>query len=244
MFSVVPGVATLPVAAEAQLLGTAKVARPGLSATKKRLQALQRSWLHEIVASSGLKLAQIATKAGVSDTTLSRLANDEAYEGTLSQLTIARIKEAFRVPGPEEYGAGGGRRRFGLAGFAEAQRFVPKAEPEPLAAAVSALIGDRHAIDAWRLRTEALVEAGYLAGDIVLVDMNASPEPQDAVCAQVYDWQRGGAETVWRIYDPPFLVAAAHERTAYKPLLVDNDRVIIKGVLIGSIRPHALSTLR
>jgi transcriptional regulator with XRE-family HTH domain len=214
---------------------------PRQSDTKRRLQQEQQRWLQEIVNATGMKLSQIAVRAGVSDTTLTRLANDETYGGTLSPLTIERIKESLRVPGPEEYGA---RRPGGFAGFAEAERFDGEREPQALAAAVMTLIGDRPAIDPWRLKTEALIEAGYLPGDIVLVDLNATPEPQDAVCAQVYDWQRGAAETVWRVFDPPFLVGAARDRTAYKPLLVDNERVVVKGVLMESLRPHRLSKAR
>lgn len=215
--------------------------REARSEAKKRVQELQRRWLQEIANLTSLKPSQIATRAGVSDTTLTRLANDKNYSGTLSALTIERIKETFRVPGPDEYSAA---RRLGLAGLTEAQEFAADGEPPALVAAITALIAGREGVDPWRLKTDALVDAGYLAGDIVLVDLNAAPAPQDAVCAQIYDWQRGGAETVWRIYDPPFLVAAARDRTAFKPVLVDNDRVAIKGVVVGMVRPHALSTTR
>lgn len=242
MFSVIQKNDPLHIAVGAKAYRRRIVAEPqSRSEIKERIQREQRQWLQEIVKATGKTLSQLATDAGVSDSTLTRLANDENYAGTLSSLTVERIKEAFRVPGPEEYGAA---RRLGMAGFAEAQRFDAKTEPAPLGAAVAALIAGRHAVDPWRLKTDALALVGYLAGDIVLVDLNSAPQPQDAVCAQVYDWQRGGAETVWRVYDPPFLVGASPDRTAYKPLLVDNDRVLVKGVVVESLRPHRLSTIR
>lgn len=222
--------------------GNVAVAEPvSRSQAKKELQERQRAWLREVVNFTGLKASQIADGSGVSDTTLTRLLNNPEYTGTLSQVTIDRIKETYKVPGPEDFVGG---RRLSLFGFAEAQRFDASEEPTALAKIITQLIGERPAAAAWRLKTNALEEGGYLAGDIVIVDMNLAPEPQDAVCAQVYDWKGGSAETVFRIYTPPFLVAAAQDRTAYKPLLVDNDRVVIKGVVVESFRPHRLSATR
>jgi hypothetical protein len=211
------------------------------SQAKRELQERQRVWLQEVIKATGKKPSQIAGVAGVSDTTLTRLLNKADYVGTLSQLTIDRIKEAFKVPGPEEYAT---TRRGALIGLAEAERFDFRHEPKNLARLVETMVGDRQAADPWRLKTSALEMVGYLAGDLVIVDLNAHPSPQDVVCAQVYDWQRGAAETVFRVFDPPFLVGASNDRTAYKPLLVDNERVVIKGVVVESFRPHRLSATR
>lgn len=218
------------------------VAKPARGTSeRKAIQAQQRGWLQEIINTSGDNLAQIAARAGVSDSTLSRLVNNPSYAGVLSPVSVMRITGAYQVPGPDEYGA---PRRSGMIGFSEAERYDPTAAQDDVAALVQALLKLRSGSDAWRLKTDALEEAGYLAGDIVIVDLNAQPAAQDAVCAQVYDWKGGGAATVWRIYDPPYLVAAARERTAFKPLLVDNDRVIIKGVVDKMVRPHRLSANR
>lgn len=212
------------------------------SETKRALIARQREWLNEVVKAVGTSPSRMAKDAGVSDTTITRLLNNPDYDRALSPVVIERIKEAHKVPGPEEYASVRGTRAW--IGLSEAERFDQSAEPERLATIVAAMLGNRNTIDPWRLKTDALVEAGYLAGDIAFVDLNASPEPQDVVCAQIYDWQRGRAETVFRVYDPPYLVAAAHDRTAYKPLLVDSDRVVIKGVVVESWRPHRLSEIR
>jgi SOS-response transcriptional repressor LexA len=209
-------------------------------ATKRAIQARQREWLQQIVKATGDSLSQIATKAHVSDTTLSRIVNNPGYDGVLSTVTITRITGTYQLPGPEEYA---GRRPM-LGGFAEAERFNAENDPDGIAAVVQAMLGARPISDAWRLKTEALEQAGYLPGDVLIVDTTAAPVPQDVVCAQVYDWQRGGAQTVWRVYDPPFLVGVARDRTAHKPMLVDNDRVIIKGVVDKMVRPHRLSATR
>lgn len=211
------------------------------SETKRQMQERQRTWLHEIVRVTGKPASAIAGLSGVSDTTLTRLLNNPDYEGTLSQLTIDRIKDTLRVPGPEDLAGG---KRGAVHGFFEAERFDGKAAPKALVRVIDGLMTGRDGADAWTLKTDALEAAGYLRGDVVIVDMNAAAEPQDAVCAQVNDWKGGGAETVWRVFMPPYLVGAAHDRTAYKPLLVDNDRVIVKGVIVESFRPHRLSATR
>jgi len=211
------------------------------SQAKLDLQQRQRAWLAEVVAATKLKPSQIADAAGVSDTTLTRLLNNPEYKGTLSQITIDRIKSTYKLPGPEDYA---GTRRPTLLGFSEAERFDPKREKGELSRMVTAILQARPGVDPWRLKTNALELSGYLPGDVLFVDLNAIAKPQDAVCAQVYDWQRGSAQTVWRIFDPPFLVGSALDRTAYKPLLVDNERVAVKGVIVESLRPHRLSATR
>jgi hypothetical protein len=134
-----------------------------------------------------------------------------------------------------------------LIGLSEAARFEPSKEAKELAVMISAIHRGRPNVEAWRLKTMALEGVGYLPGDIVFVEAlpeGVLPKPQDAVCAQVVDYQHGSAETVWRVYDSPFLVGAANDRTAYKPLLVDGDRVKIIGVIRESLRPHSLSSTR
>lgn len=241
MFTVPTSLDPLHIAVGAQAYRGRGMADKGRTAAKQEVQARQRAWLQEVVKATALKPSQIAGVAGVSDTTLTRLLNNPDYRHTLTQITIDRIKTAFKVPGPEEYASQG---RPGMVGFGEAERFDVTREPEGVGRVVVALIDGRNAVDPWRLKTSALELVGYLPGDLVLVDLNAVPKPQDAVCAQVYDWAHGGAETVFRVYDPPFLVAAASDRTGYKPILVDNDRVVVKGVVVESVRPHRLSATK
>lgn len=236
MFSVVPVKDALLIASGLNCRSGA-VNNPNLKDTKKRLQDVQRNWLNDITKTTGLKLSQVATRAGISDSTLSRLVNDPNYRGTLSPLTIERIKESLRVQGPGEEA-----RRSPLASiaFAEAERVELSNEPPAIAAALGALIAGREHIEVWRLKTEALLAIGLWPGDLALVDPNVNPQPQDAVCVTIQDWARGAAETIWRIFDPPFLVAAAasRDRTIFKPILVDNERVQIRGVVVESLRPR------
>lgn len=121
-------------------------------------------------------------------------------------------------------------------GLAETESARYEAEPVSVVdGAIKALKGDRNGLDLWFLRSRCLEAAGYLPNDVLLVDLNARPNPGDIVCAQVYD-RAGKADTVFRIYEDPFLVSATLDRSLVKPLLIDNDRVVVRGVVIASFR--------
>ena len=72
----------------------------------------------------------------------------------------------------------------------------------------------------WHLRTRALEGAGYLAGDIVITDASVTANAGDAVIAQVFDPRSGSPETVFRILESPYLVAASSD-----PAPIDRSRV-------------------
>ena len=92
----------------------------------------------------------------------------------------------------------------------------------------------------WTIATRAVELEGILPGDVVLLDLNATPKPGDIVCAQVYDWKRMRAETVIRLFDraPPvdLLIPRSLDPAFRSTLVVDGERVILKGVML----PHRL----
>lgn len=90
---------------------------------------------------------------------------------------------------------------------------------------------------AWELKSEALLHEGYRPGDILIVNLNAQPKPGDIVLVQLYDWRnRAGTETVFRLYEPPFLIASGPVEAARKPRLINADDVGIKGVVEAMLR--------
>lgn len=103
-------------------------------------------------------------------------------------------------------------------------------------AALAALAPDRPHAGLWTLRGSALELAGYRPGDMLVADLEAEAQPGDVVVAQLYDWQAGSARTVLRVFQPPYLVAAATDPVKYRPELVDNERVVVKAVVIASFR--------
>lgn len=104
---------------------------------------------------------------------------------------------------------------------------------------VQALYPGRANADLWIVRGRALELAGYLPGDLVVVDLDRTPAPGDVVCAQVYDWTAETAQTILRIYDPPWLVTHSPSPAHRKPELLDGERVVIKGVAVASLRRTA-----
>ena len=103
---------------------------------------------------------------------------------------------------------------------------------------IKGAIASRNAVDPWTLKSRALETAGYLPGDVMIVDLNGGAEPGDVVCAQLYDWSRSKAETVFRIYEPPYLVPATFDPRLRRIIVVDNENAMIRGVVIASIRPR------
>lgn len=218
--------------------------KPNRTQAKRDIQSRQRDWLRALLQSTGLAPSPLARGAGVSESTVTRILNNPEYTGTLSPESIERLTAAYRVAGPDGYSQ---PRRVDPVGFSEATQVDFSREHDQFATVLRAIVHGRNNVHPWRLRTNALEAAGYLPNDIVFVQMLADsqhPLARDAVCAQVLDYQRGTAETVWRIYDPPFLVGAGLDRVAYKPLLVDNERVKVAGVITESYRPHGLGAKR
>lgn len=199
---------------------------------------LHREWLRHVSEVTGLPPTTLALKVGIPPSTLTRpLSKSDKGTSTLHASTIDKIVAATGVAPPGSTAIVAARP---LRGFAEdAAPYAPE-KSDSLTGAVRALIGGRNGVDAWTIKGRALELAGYLPGDIVLVDLNATPVQGDAVCAQVYDWQQGKAQTVMRIYQrsgPVELLVPRSLDPAYdQTLVLDGERIVIKGVVL----PHRL----
>lgn len=180
----------------------------------------------------------MATEIGVAVTTLTKpLRPDDPGTSTPNQRTIDKIVARYGVA-PPEFGAA---LRGPLRGFAEdAEPYDPDGA-DPLASAVRALMAGRRNVDPWCIKSRSLELIGYLPGDVVIVELGVVPHSGDAICAQTnIDFRRGTAETAMRIYErvgPSFaLVSASMDPQFRAPIAVD-DRVAIKGVIAGMVRP-------
>lgn len=190
----------------------------------------QLAWYEFVLRAKGWRTAELARRTGIDPSTFSKFRRDPENKATLDPTTIAAIEEAAGIKAFEHSVAGKAR------GIAEFESSPYDAEPfTDLNEAVRAMKNDRNGVDPWVLRSRCLETAGYLPGDVLMVDLNGRPELGDVVCAQVYD-RSGKAETVFRLFEDPFLVAATFDASLFKPLLIDNDRVIVRGVVIASLR--------
>lgn len=196
-----------------------------------RPQDTTRAWLRYVIENSGNpSIRQLAIRSKVDPSTLSRFLSDEDVDHDLSRTTVDKITKATGIP----FGAhADGRRPTAFEDEASPYRLDRKSNDPRISEAVRYLIQAQSGLDPWVLKTRALELAGYLPGDVVLVDLNAEPEDGDAVVAQHYDLK---TETIFRLYQKPYLVAAAVDRVPRPPLLVDDRRVMIRGVIIASFR--------
>lgn len=191
-----------------------------------------RDWLHLIRERTGWSWSKIATAAGVARSTVTNAANDPDYPNVMGTTTITKISRATGIP-PPVLPTGLDDRAAGLA--------EPEAVPYRIAgtshdALIEAYTAASASLVPWELRTRALELAGYLPGDIVILDMNARPADGDVVCAQVYDFAASQAKTIWRRYQAPYLLAASTETEL--PVRADDKTAAIKGVVVLSIRPR------
>lgn len=196
---------------------------------------LHREYVRLVVERTRKAPTRIAKDLGIAPSTLTRLLKGpESATATLHARTLRKLQD---YSGIAPLFGGDPSAPPAFRGLAEdAVPFDAKSADPAVSAALKALIGTRKAADPWTIRTRALERIGFLPGDIVIVDLGRRPEAGDAVCAQVYDWRRVAAETVMRLYEPPYLVAASLDEGLRRPLVVDNEQVIIKGVVL----PHRL----
>ena len=199
---------------------------------RDEMQKRVREWILGLPAATGKSLTRIAEEAGVAVTTLTKPANNPDYKHVTSTVTIAKIVQTHGVAPP--LGFEYLRPVRGLA-EPEAQEYRHDAEPD-LDSVIKGYIAGRPSVAAWVLKTRALDVIGYLPGDIVLLDLNASWLPGDIVCAQLYNHERSRTETIWRRYVPPYLIAHSTDPAFSKP--VHEDSVAHKGVVLTMFRPR------
>ncbi len=212
-------------------------------ARKERLRAAQLAYLDEVERRTNLTPTEIARLAEGDPSTLTRFKNKPGYNGTLSGQIIEKIEARTGVPAPidarpKQPQAVQQAVRTGTHGGLSEQEGELYQAPvgDPMAALVTAAVAGRVHVVPWTLHSRALEEEGYFPGDILIVDLNATPQSGDVVCAQLYDFERGAsARTVFRLYHPPFLVGAGREEGARIPQLIDGS-VGMKGVVELSIR--------
>ncbi len=196
---------------------------------QERLRDGVREWLEMLARKYKVSPRQIATRAGISPSTIYR-ALEEDGQFVMSTTKLAQVADAFGEDVPDFQAD----RAAKPAGFAEDElvRFEGSAAGLPDT--------PPHNQGFWTITNNALSLEGYRPGDIVVVDMGVEPQPGDVVCAQVYNFNRGTAETVLRVYAPPYLLVRTMDAGFdLKPLYVDNERVVIRGTVVRMVRERA-----
>jgi transcriptional regulator with XRE-family HTH domain len=192
----------------------------------------QLNWVKAVMAARTWNASQLAAAAGIDHSTLSKFLNDTTNTAQLSTRSVEGIAEAGGIP---PYMANPPSQPRGFA-EQEAAPYIHTMD-DPLADAISAITKGKNGIDPWVMRSRALENGGYLPGDLLIVDLNSQAHDGDVVCVQIYD-RNGKAETAFRIFEKPYLVAASSDPALRRPILLDGDRAIIRGVVVASLRPR------
>lgn len=196
----------------------------------------QVAWINAVREFLGVSLTELARRAKIAPSTLQRPVNDPDYAGMISGRSMAAVAAVAGLR-PLEYPA----RMRGLA-EADASPFTyddRNDAADNLNRAVRELVKGRNGRDAWVMKSFALELAGVMPGDVMIVDQNLTPRPRDIVCAQIYDWSGMNSETVFRLYEAPYLLTHSMRGNVEKPVAVDNSSVIIKGVVDTVLRSRA-----
>jgi SOS-response transcriptional repressor LexA len=181
-------------------------------------------WVNSILASTGWSQHRLAKEADLSPSALNKFLKDPTDTRTLNSFSLEKLERASGIPLSRGTGA-----------FTEAE--TPGYEVEridDLGTMAQAMKQGRNGVDAWRMKTRALELAGYIPGDTLIVDQGVTPQMGDVVIAQIYD-RNGEAETVVRIFEGSFLIAATTDPALISPIFINKD-VLIRGVCIASTR--------
>lgn len=191
----------------------------------------------------GISQTQLAARMGRSPTFLTRV-----YSGA-QPLKVSEAGDLARLLGLELREV---LARAGLAVQADQApgeirpRGFEESDVQPLqgvAPAPPPLRAQGNGQTVWTVHNDGMALAGFLPGDQMIVDANATPHRGDAVIAQIYDWRAETAQTVLRLYLPPYLTRPSVRAEA--PLTVDGEHVIIKGTVVASwrVRPPEPGTV-
>ena len=204
------------------------------------LEEDHRAFIVRIMGLTGWTQTELAQRAGLDPSTLSRFLSGSRSGHALRGSTIRKLEAISGISfGPKQDRT---TDDSGATGFAEPEAVpLSMAEVNPLRQAIAALSRGKNNIDPWTLRSRALEGAGYKPGDILLVALGETPMQGDLVCAQIYDWTKGRAETVFRLFQPPYLVAATTDANLMRPFVVDDGAVSIKGVVLHTLRERTIA---
>lgn len=196
-----------------------------------------KEWIRAVAAYMNLSPSDLATRSGLSPSTVTRYINDPSGKLTVTERTLDAIAT---FAGVAKHIMPGQRSLPGM-GESEAVPYDPavdEALPEWVQVAIKAIRGDRNGVEPWVVRGWSLDLLGIMPGDVLVIDQNRRPKGGDIVIAQITDLVTGHTETVMRRFEPPFIVTHSAKLGPTRPEAVDENRVSIIGVRAGLIRPY------
>lgn len=191
-------------------------------------RAAIRLWLAGLMARHAIKPADIQKATGIAQSTIYRMLDENGPH--IPRLDkVAQIARAYDEPMP------------GATPQVSPERGMAEGDAQPfLEDAPADILPQTPDQSVWRIGNRALELAGFMPGDLVLLDMARAPKAGDFVIAQIYDFETGTALTRLRRYDGIYLTTASMDPThAERPMPVDGERVVLMGPLVKLSRKLA-----
>lgn len=179
-----------------------------------------RVWLRTVVGTHG-GVTAVARLAEVPKQTLDNYLSGRTKKPNLDYLRRIAAACAVEMSWMKEVSAPGGLAEPEVVPYAGPPIVFPPKVP-----------ANR---ERWTVRTRALDLAGVLPGDVIEFDLGAAPATGEPVVAQVYDDVAGTAETVLRLFHPPFLMVRSSDPAVDpRPLQLDTEgqRVKVVGAFV------------
>jgi len=176
--------------------------------------------LKEARLRANLSQTELAKRLGVSRGAVGQ------WETGVSEPTGKNLRAASAVLGVNNEwlssGTGGPERAAAArTSLADGERVDVSQLPPDQAKVIAAAIAGRNA-EVWRITGETMVGAGFLPGDLVVVDLAETPRPQNYVLAE------SGRIPIFRQFLPPYLFCLSLN-TQSPPLLIDNATTVVRG---------------
>lgn len=188
------------------------------------LRDLHLDFLNRALSKTKYTPNKLALQAGVTPSTLSKFLAEKTDK--LSDRTITKLAQYARIEPPNTFSPHG-------------------KDVAPLASSAIALSNTTLDEDEFTLtiQSDALDLLNILPGDLLTFQRTDRPAKGDIVCARLFDRRLGTSESIVRVYDPPFLYARSQNDIHAKPLIVDNENVLVVARLCKQVRvrefPHA-----
>jgi transcriptional regulator with XRE-family HTH domain len=198
------------------------IKRPVMKTLDARTIAF-REWIATILTKNSINKSELARRAGLSHSTLSRATTDDGYKINFRTDTIWRLAEVGGIKPPAI-----------VAGEKTETHGMSEPEATPYLGQQLRNLTDSQTI--WTASTNILASVGLLPGDKFILDQSLKPRGHDVIMVQNYDHQSGTAETMLRIYDGGFAVSPLYLVDRSPKLWIDGNNVAVMGVVIESWR--------
>lgn len=185
-----------------------------------------REWIAAILAKKKVSRTELARRAGLSHSTLSRATTDDNYRINFRADTIAKLTEFGGILPPAAIATAGS------TGEPQDNYSEPEATPwqgEPLRQ-----LSPSQSI--WTVHSQGLSAMGLMPGDRFILDQSVQPQTRDIVMIQAFDNQTGAAETLLRVYADGFAVTPLYLVDGSRRLWIDGKNVSVMGVIVESWR--------